>query len=178
MLQKLEKLQLGSPLDEKTDLGPVISPKAAQEIQQQVERTVSQGAELICGGKAYDRSYFQPTILDHVTLDMDIATTMEVFGPVLPIIESDNEEQAVAIANATIYGLQGGVMTRNMNRAIRVASKLECGGVVINSSGNYRHLDQSFGGWKMSGLGREGVSVTLDEMTQEKSYILKNILAG
>jgi len=103
---------------------------------------------------------------------------MEVFGPVLPIIEFDDEEQAVAIANATIYGLQGGVMTRNMNRAIRVASKLACGGVVINSSGNYRHLDQPFGGWKMSGLGREGVSVTLDEMTQEKSYILKNILAG
>lgn len=178
MLQKLEKLRQGSPLDEKTDLGSVISPRAAQEIQQQVERTVSQGAKLVCGGKAYDLSYFQPTILDHVTLDMDIATTMEVFGPVLPIIEFDDEEQAVAIANATIYGLQGGVMTRNMNRAIRVASKLACGGVVINSSGNYRHLDQPFGGWKMSGLGREGVSVTLDEMTQEKSYILKNILAG
>jgi succinate-semialdehyde dehydrogenase/glutarate-semialdehyde dehydrogenase len=63
-----------------------------------------------------------------------------------------------------------------MKKAIRISSKLECGAVVINSSGNYRHLDQPFGGWKMSGIGREGVSVTLEEMTQEKSYILKNIL--
>ena len=68
-------------------------------------------------------------------------------------------------------------MTRSIERAMRVASKLECGGVVINSSGNYRHLDQPFGGWKKSGIGREGVSVTLDEMTQAKSYILKNVLA-
>jgi succinate-semialdehyde dehydrogenase/glutarate-semialdehyde dehydrogenase len=65
-----------------------------------------------------------------------------------------------------------------MEQAMRVASRLEWGGVVINSSGNYRHLDQPFGGWKKSGIGREGgVSVTLDEMTQAKFYILKNVLA-
>ncbi len=177
MCDNIAQLRTGSPLDEETDLGSVINEKAAAEIQRQVEHTVSQGARLVCGGKSYNKTYFQPTILDGVTPGMDIAADMEVFGPVFPVIGFEDEEEAISIANATIYGLQAGVMTRDMNKAIRVASKLQCGGVVINSSGNYRHLDQPFGGWKMSGLGREGVSVTLEEMTQDKSYILKNILA-
>ena len=169
-------LKHGSPLDESTDLGSLISEKAAIEVERQVEHTIKQGARLVCGGKRYDKSYFEPTILDGVTLDMDIARDLEVFGPVIPVIGFKTEQEAVDIANATCYGLQGGVMTRDMGKAMRVASKLQCGGVVINSSGNYRHLSQPFGGYKMSGLGREGVSVTLDEMTQEKSFIMKNIL--
>ena len=176
VIELIKKLKLGSPLDEATDLGSLISERAAQEVQKQVEHTVKQGAILAYGGKLYDKTYFEPTILDNVTLAMDIAGALEVFGPVFPIIEFETEEEAIAISNHTPYGLQAGVMTRDMGRAMRVASRLECGGVVINSSGNYRHLDQPFGGWKMSGVGREGVSVTLDEMTQEKSYILKNVL--
>lgn len=177
VIARIKALKLGSPLDEATDLGSLISERAAQEVNQQVILTVRQGAELAYGGKLYDKTYFEPAILNNVTMDMDIAGAMEVFGPVFPIIGFDSEPEAVHIANATPYGLQAGVMTRDMGRAMRVASKLECGGVVINSSGNYRHLDQPFGGCKMSGVGREGVSVTLDEMTQEKSYIMKNILA-
>ena len=176
-VDRIRQLKLGSPLDEATDFGSLISERAAQDVQKQVELTIAQGARLVCGGKAYNKTYFEPTILDGVTMDMDVATDLEIFGPVLPIISFHTEEEAIAIANATCYGLQAGVMTRNINRAMRVASALQCGGVVINSSGNYRHLDQPFGGYKMSGLGREGVSVTLDEMTQEKSYILKNVLA-
>lgn len=174
--KRIAELDLGSPLDDTTDMGSLISARAAQDVERQVEHTVSQGAKLVCGGHVFRESYFEPTILDNVTLDMDVANDLEIFGPVFPIIGFDTEEEAVHIANATIYGLQGGVMTKNMGRALRVASKLECGGVVINSSGNYRHLDQPFGGWKQSGIGREGVSMTLDEMTQAKSYILKNIL--
>lgn len=177
VIARIKALKLGSPLDEATDLGSLISERAAQEVNQQVILTVRQGADLAYGGKLYDKTYFEPAILNNVTMDMDIAGAMEVFGPVFPIIGFDSEPEAVHIANATPYGLQAGVMTRDMGRAMRVASKLECGGVVINSSGNYRHLDQPFGGCKMSGVGREGVSVTLDEMTQEKSYIMKNILA-
>ena len=173
---KLKLLHRGSPLDENTEFGSLISPKAAQEVKKQVEHTIGQGAELVYGGNVYDQSYFEPTILDHVTFDMDVANDMEIFGPVFPIIGFNTEEEAVSIANHTIFGLQAGVMTQDMKKAIRVASHLECGGVVINSSGNYRHVDQPFGGWKMSGVGREGISVTLEEMTQEKSYILKNIL--
>lgn len=174
---RISALHIGSPLDEASEMGSLISPKAAAGVQKQVEQTVAQGAKLVCGGHVMQQTYFEPTILDGVTLEMDAARDMEIFGPVFPVIGFDTEEEAVQIANATIYGLQSGVMTRSIERAMRVASKLECGGVVINSSGNYRHLDQPFGGWKKSGIGREGVSVTLDEMTQAKSYILKNVLA-
>ncbi|MCI8742183.1 MAG: aldehyde dehydrogenase [Lachnospiraceae bacterium] len=173
---RIKSIHLGSPLDEDTDMGCLISPGAAEGVQKQVEETVAQGAKLVCGGHVFNQTYFEPTILDQVTTEMDVANEMEIFGPVFPVIGFDTEEEAVRIANGTIYGLQSGVMTRSMERAMRVASRLECGGVVINSSGNYRHLDQPFGGWKKSGIGREGVSVTLDEMTQEKSYILKNVL--
>lgn len=177
LLERFKHVHHGSPLDDETEYGCLINKKAALEVQRQVQLTVAQGAKLLCGGKPYQETYFEPTILDGVTMDMDVATDMEVFGPVFPIITFKTDEEAIEIANATKYGLQAGVMTRSMNRAMRVASQLQCGGVVINSSGNYRHMDQPFGGTKMTGLGREGVSVTLSEMTQEKSYILKGILA-
>lgn len=176
LLDAFAKVRQGSPLDDETEYGCLINPRAALEVEKQVQHTVEQGAKLICGGHAYNTTYFEPTVLDGVTLDMDAARDMEIFGPVFPIISFSTDEEAVAIANATKYGLQAGVMTRSTERAMQVASQLQCGGVVINASGNYRHLEQPFGGWKMSGLGREGVSVTLDEMTQEKTYILKNIL--
>lgn len=174
--ERFLRVKHGSPLDDDTEYGCLISERAAREVERQIELTIEQGAKLVCGGHAYDTTYFEPTILDGVTLDMDIARDMEVFGPVFPIITFQTDDEAIEISNATKYGLQGGVMTRSMKRAMRVAAGLHCGGVVINASGNYRHLEQAFGGWKMSGVGREGVSVTLDEMTQEKTYILKDIL--
>jgi succinate-semialdehyde dehydrogenase/glutarate-semialdehyde dehydrogenase len=176
VVEKIKSLKLGSPLDESTDLGSLISERAAAEVQRQVDFTIKQGARLVHGGHLYDKTYFEPTVLDGVTMDMDVSKGMEIFGPVLPIIEFETEEEAIAMANATPYGLQSGVITRDMGRAMRAASRLECGGVVINSSGNYRHLEQPFGGWKQTGIGQEGVSRALDEMTLEKSYILKNIL--
>ena len=145
-------------------------------MERQIQHTVNQGAKLLCGGHAYNTTYFEPTILDGVTPEMDVARDLEIFGPVFPVITFTTDEEAVEIANATKYGLQAGVMSRSAERAMHVAAGLQCGGVVINASGNYRHLEQPFGGWKMSGLGREGVCTTLDEMTQEKTYILKNIL--
>jgi succinate-semialdehyde dehydrogenase/glutarate-semialdehyde dehydrogenase len=173
----IQALKHGSPLDEATDLGSLISERAAREVHRQVELTVSQGAKLVLGGRFLSATYYEPTVLDGVTMDMDAAKDMEIFGPVLPVIEFETEERAIEMANATPYGLQAGVITRDMGRAMRVASRLECGGVVFNSSGNYRHLQQPFGGWKQTGIGQEGVSRALDELTVEKSYILKNILA-
>ena len=176
MQEAFHKVRQGSPLEDETEYGCLISERAAQEVEKQVRHTVEQGAELVCGGHAYNVTYFEPTILDHVTLEMDAAKDMEIFGPVFPILTFRTDEEAIEIANATSYGLQGGVMSRSMNRAMKVAARLQCGGVAINASGNYRHLEQPFGGYKMSGLGREGVCATLDEMTQEKTFILKNIL--
>ncbi|MBP5727907.1 MAG: aldehyde dehydrogenase [Clostridia bacterium] len=176
MMDAFTRIKHGSTLHDETEYGCLISERAAREVERQIQHTVNQGAKLLCGGHAYNTTYFEPTILDGVTPEMDVARDLEIFGPVFPVITFKTDEEAVEIANATKYGLQAGVMSRSSERAMRVAAGLQCGGVVINASGNYRHLEQPFGGWKMSGLGREGVCTTLDEMTQEKTYILKNIL--
>lgn len=175
-LERLKKVKTGSPLDFATDLGSLISPKAAETVEKQVQATVAAGAKLLCGGKRYDTTYFEPTLLGGVTPEMDIARNMEVFGPVIPVIGFDTPDDAVRIANNTIFGLQAGVITKDMRLALTTASRLQCGGVVINGSGNYRDVDQPFGGTKMSGMGREGIACTLEEMSQVKSYILKNVL--
>ncbi|WP_218588178.1 aldehyde dehydrogenase [Fibrobacter sp. UWT2] len=176
LLEALSKIKHGSPQDDETEYGCLINGNAAQKVESQIQKTIEQGAKLICGGHAYNITYFEPTILDDVTLDMDIAKDMEVFGPVFPIITFKTDEDAVKIANASRYGLQAGVMTKSVDRAMHIAASLQCGAVVINGSGNYRHIEQPFGGYKMSGFGREGISGTLAEMTQEKTYVLKDVL--
>jgi succinate-semialdehyde dehydrogenase/glutarate-semialdehyde dehydrogenase len=176
LLERLDRVKTGSPLDEETDIGSLISPRAAMEIQKQVELTIKQGAKCIYGGKLSKPTYFDPTVLVDVTPKMDICRGMEVFGPVIPIIGFDTEQEAIDIANDTPFGLNAGVITQDIKKAFRVASRMECGSVVINGSGNYRNIDQPHGGRKMTGLGREGVSCTLEEMTQPKAYILKSVL--
>jgi succinate-semialdehyde dehydrogenase/glutarate-semialdehyde dehydrogenase len=176
VIESFKKVKLGCPLDENTELGSLINIKAAEQVKKDVEHTVAQGAKCVYGGKLYDKTYFEPTVLTDVTKDMDIAVDLEVFGPIMPIIAFDTFDEAIEIANNTSYGLQAGVMSKDTSKAIRAASKIKCGAVVINGSGNYRNVDQPFGGVKMSGLGREGISCTLNDMTQVKSYVLKNIM--
>ena len=176
VIESLKKLKLGSPLDEETELGSLINIRAQEDVIKQVAHTIKQGATCIYGGKPYEKTYFEPTVLTGVTKDMDIAKDMEVFGPIFPIISFDTFDEAIEIANGTIYGLQAGVMTQDFAKAIQASSEINCGAVVVNGSGNYRNIDQPFGGTKMSGLGREGVCCTLEDMTQVKSYILKKIL--
>ncbi|MDR1390605.1 MAG: aldehyde dehydrogenase family protein [Treponema sp.] len=177
LVERLKKVRTGSPLDENTDLGSLINPKAALEVQRQVELTLAQGAECIYGGALSGPTYYDPTVLVNVRPDMDISQGMEVFGPVIPILGFDTEEEMLKTANNTPFGLNAGVLTTDMKRAFRVAAALECGSVVINGSGNYRNIDQPHGGRKLTGLGREGICCTLEEMTQPKAYILKGVLS-
>lgn len=176
LIERLKSVKRGSPLDEQTELGALISPKAALEVQKQVEQTIEQGAKCVFGGTLSQPTYFEPAVLLDIATDMSICKDMEIFGPVFPIIGFDTEEEAISIANNTPFGLNAGIMTKDMKKAFRVASKMECGSVIINGSGNYRNIDQPHGGRKMTGLGREGVSYTLEEMTQPKAYILKSVL--
>jgi succinate-semialdehyde dehydrogenase/glutarate-semialdehyde dehydrogenase len=177
VLARMDNVRLGSPLDEATDLGSLISIRAAEIAEAQLAQAVSQGAKLLRGGHAFDKSYFEPTVLVDVRPDMDIAKDLEVFAPVMPIIGFDSMEEAIRISNASSFGLQSGIFTRDNHKAFRTAAALECGGVCINASGNFRNVDQPFGGWKMSGIGREGISVTLKELKQAKSFVMKGILA-
>lgn len=175
LIKKLKAIKVGNPQDEETDIGCLITEKAAVTTEEQVKHTVEQGAKIALGGERYDRTFFPMTVLTDVTAEMDVAKDLEIFGPVYPIIGFDTEEEAIAIANSSKYGLMGGVASNDYKKCFRVATALECGGVVINGNGNYRPPESPFGGFKMSGLGREGISATLEEMSQIKTYILKGV---
>lgn len=176
LVDKVRKLKVGDPLDRQSNVGCLISEKAAIEVEEQVKHTLEQGAKCLCGGKRFNKSFFEPTVLVDVTADMDIAKDMEIFGPILPIIGFDTLEEAVGIANQSSFGLQGGVISGDANKSMKVATMMECGAVVTNGCSAYRSPDQPFGGYKMTGHGREGFSYTLEEMTQIKTIVLKHIL--
>lgn len=133
------------------------------------------GAKIELGGKR-DGAFYSPTILTNVTRDMPVAKDMEIFGPVVSIISFDDINEAIDIANQSSFGLCGCIISRDMNNAMKIASKLECGGVIINGASFFRSFEMPFGGWKYSGIGNEGVMSTLKEMSHTKTVILKNIL--
>ena len=174
MVAKIKTLKVGMPSDADTDIGCLISEDAAIEVEKQVNKTIEAGAKLIYGGRRKG-AFYEPTILDNVTRDMDVAKDMEIFGPVIPVIGFDTIEEAVEIANQSIYGLSGSIITRDFNKAIKVSEQMECGGFVINGASFFRSFEQPFGGWKYSGIGNEGIMTTLNEMSRMKTVILKNV---
>lgn len=175
LIEAVKKVKVGNPMDPTSNMGPVINARAAGNVISDIELTVSEGAKVVLGGNA-DGAFVEPTVLVDVTKDMEIAGPREVFGPVIPVIGFDTLDEAIAISNQSPYGLQGGIMTADMKNAMKAATELECGTVVINGSGNYRCAHQAFGGCKHTGIGREGVSYTLNEMTRTKTVALRNIL--
>lgn len=172
----LEKEVIGDPMDPEVTMGPMISERAAKGVEEQVNLTVSQGAKIVYGGKR-SGAFYQPTILIDVTPDMDIARDMEVFGPVWPVIGFDTMEEAVEIANSSVYGLGGGVFSRDIKTCMKTAKALKTGHIAINGSGNFRAAELPFGGGKpMSGNSRESLSAVMDEVTQSKSIVLRYVL--
>ena len=155
-------------------IGSLISEKAAIEVEEQVQHTIDQGAKLECGG-VRDGAFYQPAVLTGVTKDMDVAKDMEIFGPVYPVIGFDTVEEAIEIANSSIFGLSGSVMTDDWKRGMYIAQKVQSGGMVVNGSSVYRNQMQPFGGYKMSGMGNEGFT-TLEELTKTKNIVLKGFL--
>lgn len=176
LVKRLGRLVQGDPLDEATTIGCLISEKAAIGVEEQVNLTVAQGAKVRLGGKR-SGAFYEPTVLVDVPATSDVAKDMEIFGPVVPIIGFDTPEEAVAIANASIFGLSGCVFSRDIGAAMKVANALECGGAVINGCSFFRSCEMPFGGYKMSGIGNEGIMCSLEEVTQLKTIVLKNVLA-
>jgi succinate-semialdehyde dehydrogenase/glutarate-semialdehyde dehydrogenase len=170
----VSRVTVGNPLDPKVNMGPCVSESAAKKVAAQVGKTIEQGAKLAFGGKR-EGAFYTPTILDAVTKDMDIAKDMEIFGPVFPIIGFDSEAEAVAIANQTCYGLNAGVITGDLARGISVAAKLQAGTVVANGASLWRRDTAPFGGYKMSGMGREGIQDLIKEFTQRKTLVIKGV---
>ncbi|MGH9346893.1 MAG: aldehyde dehydrogenase family protein [Vicinamibacterales bacterium] len=164
------KLTLGDPLDPKAKLGPVISASQREIVEGYIQTGVKEGARVVAGGKrpaGFTRGhYVEPTIFADVTSKMTIAQE-EIFGPVLSILPYDSEDEAVAIANDSTYGLSGGVWSADQERAMRVARRMRTGQVDVNG-GRFNPL-APFGGYKRSGIGRELGKYGLEEYFQIKS---------
>ena len=175
MKELAESIRVGEPMNEDTEMGPMININAAKRIEEQVNKTVEAGATIVCGGRRED-AYYYPTVLDNVTKDMEVAKDMEIFGPVITVIGFDTVKEAIEIANQSSYGLCGSVITKDYSLGMKIADKLECGGAVVNGASFYRSFEMPFGGWKHSGIGNEGVATTLAEMSRLKTIVLKNIL--
>lgn len=174
-VKSVSALRGGNPLDEKTQIGTLINEKAASEVEKQIDLTIRQGGRLLLGGKRAG-AFIEPAILADVPFDSDIMHNMEVFGPVMPVTFFETDDEAIALANDSIFGLGAGVFTNDLEKAARFTSELECGSVVINGSSYLRSFEIPFGGWKRSGLGTEGVFSTFDEFTRIKCIALKEII--
>lgn len=163
------KVRHGDPADPKTYMGPLINERQRDKVDGMVQRAVAAGATLVTGGKRLDPGYFYaPTLLAGVDPDSEIAQE-EIFGPVLVVIDFDDDDDAVRIANNSIYGLAGAVFSADQDRALAVARRIRTGSFSING-GNYFGADSPFGGFKQSGVGREMGVAGLEEFLERKTF--------
>lgn len=169
----VSSLKLGDPMDPENNMGPLVSESAAKGVEEQINHTIAQGAKLVCGGKR-DGAFITPTVLD-CTKDMDVAKDLEIFGPVWSVIGFDTEDEAVEIANQSTYGLNGGVIAGSLERGIALAKRMEAGTVVCNGASLWRRDTAPFGGYKSSGIGREGVLDLLKEYSQRKTLVINGL---
>lgn len=175
LLKKVSTMKYGSPMDSKTNLSCLIDEEAAIKVEEQVKKLEEMGAKVIFGGHR-NKNYFEPTIIIDVKEDMNISSNVEIMGPIIPIMEFEDINQAIAIVNKSPYGLAASIFTKNIKTAFKASKCLETGTVIINGSTNYRSNEMPYGGWKYSGFGTEGVSSTLEQLSLVKTTVLKNVL--
>lgn len=163
---------LGDPLDEATQMGPLVSEGQLSKVLGYIDQGKAEGARLVCGGARVgtEGCYVKPTVFADVTDEMVIARE-EIFGPVMTVLDFDDEADVIARANATEYGLAAGVFTRDISRAHRVVAQLQAGTCWINAY-NLTPVEMPFGGVKASGVGRENGHAALEHYTRIKSVYL------
>jgi acyl-CoA reductase-like NAD-dependent aldehyde dehydrogenase len=173
LVKQVEALKVGDPLDETVDVGPLIDQGAVEKVASFVDDAVARGAEVATGGER-DGSFFRPTVLVNTTPDMKVRRE-EIFGPVVTVDPYETYEDALRMVNATEYGLQAGVFTRDIERAMLAHRELVVGGVMVNDTSAFRADQMPYGGSKDSGFGREGLRSAMAEMTEPRILVLSNV---
>ncbi len=169
VMKEIGVYKVGDPRDSTINMGPLIDSDAVERVHRLVTEAISKGAKLLTGGK-YDANYYYPTVLDHVPVEARIAWE-ETFGPVIPILRVKDVDEAIELANRSRYGLDSCVFTDDINIARKVAKRLEEGEVTINAAPRHGVGYYPFGGNKDSGIGREGIGYSIEEMTRLKTIV-------
>lgn len=170
LVERAKALVVGDPLNEKTDVGPLVTEEAARRVEAWVREAVEGGAQL-CTGGTREGSIIAPTVLTDTKPEMRV-NCQEVFGPLVTVEPYDSFEKALAAVNASPFGLQAGVFTRDVNAIFHAFDTLDVGGVIVNDVSTFRIDHMPYGGTKDSGLGREGPRYAIEEMTEPKILVL------
>ncbi|MFI5392212.1 MAG: aldehyde dehydrogenase family protein [Myxococcota bacterium] len=173
LTKQVESLKVGDPMDPTVDVGPVIQAQEVERIQGWVDEAVSQGAQVLTGGTG-EGPIFQPTLIADVKPEMKVCRE-EVFGPVVTISPYQTFDDALKSVNDSKYGLQAGVFTNVISRAMEAHRTLEVGGVIINDVSAFRADQMPYGGSKDSGFGREGLRFAMEEMTEQRIMVLSHV---
>jgi acyl-CoA reductase-like NAD-dependent aldehyde dehydrogenase len=166
LVPRVQKLRVGDVLDETTDVGPLINESAARRNVEWIEEAVRGGAQVLCGGTRAGATV-SPTVLTNTKPDMRV-NCMEIFGPVVTVEKFTEYDQALASINRSDFGLQAGVFTRDFTRITRAFETLDVGGLMIGEVPSFRIDHMPYGGVKDSGLGREGLRYSIEEMTEPR----------
>lgn len=169
LVSRVRACAVGNPLEEGIDVGPVIDERSAIRIKSWIDEAVVQGARVLTGGKR-DRAVIEPTVLTDTTMEMKVEAE-EIFGPVVTLNKVASAEEGVQRAANSRYGLQGGYFTNDMRAAFRALETWDVGGLMINDVPIYRIDNMPFGGWKDSGLGREGTRYAMESMSDIKFLV-------
>ena len=167
----VKALKTGDPMDDTTDVGPLIDKGSAEKTVEWVEAAVKAGAKVLTGGKALKNNVVEPTVLADTKADM-LVVCQEVFGPIVSLMKYRELDEALSAMNEGRFGLQAGIFTSNIDVAFKAARVIDAGGVMINDAPTFRADHMPYGGRKESGLGLEGVKYAIHEMTQPKFICL------
>jgi acyl-CoA reductase-like NAD-dependent aldehyde dehydrogenase len=165
-VEATKKLKMGDPMDEQTDVGPMINLGAAEQIEEWMNEAVENGARIVCGG-GRDGAMVEPTILEKVKPELRISW-LEAFAPIVVVYPYKDFDEALKEVNNSKYGLQAGVFTSDINKAFQAYETLDVGGVIVNDIPTFRIDHMPYGGIKESGFGREGLKYAIEEMTEMK----------
>ncbi|TNF47836.1 aldehyde dehydrogenase family protein [bacterium] len=172
LVKRTKTLKMGDPQDEETFIGPVISESEAVRLETWINEAVESGGKLLCGGKR-NGAMLEATLLEDVPTDQKICR-LEAFGPVAVLASFSDFDEALETINDSIYGLQAGIFTRDLYKAHKAWDELEVGGVIIGDIPSWRVDHMPYGGVKDSGLGREGIKYTMEEMSEIRLLVIRN----